>query len=438
MRNRTLKQALTRRAAGKHGRLLVLSGARQTGKTTLARRAFADYAYLSADDPVLRPELTRLSAADWIHRYPRAVVDEVQKAPTLIESLKAAHDASPDTRYVLLGSSQILLLSKVRESLAGRAALEELWPLTLPEMATQSWDDEVRPSRLIAWLAAGCRSHDILHGLPVADAAYAQHAALFERYLHYGGMPVALDDDLTSDERRAWLGDYQRTYLERDVRDLAVLSDLEPFVLAQQAIALRSGRLVNHSELARAATVAPSTAKRFLRYLELSYQVIVLRPWFRNLDKRLAKMPKIHMVDPGVSRAIVKRSGETSGEEVESAVVAEIHKQLRTAHVAADLFHLRTYDGREVDLLIELPHGFVAVEIKRARQLGAADARALRGLEPLLDKPLLAALVLSNDPGARDLGGGVLALPIAWALGPIPPGAAPGIRSEVTGNSIRR
>jgi len=417
MYNRSLAQRLQVKAGRKHGRLLVLTGARQTGKTTLAREAFRDLPYVSLEDPVSRPAWSRLSASDWLSRYPQAVLDEVQKAPSVIESIRAAHDASDRARYVLLGSSQILLLSRVKESLAGRAAIEELWPLTLPELATTSWGDAVGESRLVRWLRAANGDEGPLLGMPADSQAFSRNEALFERYLRFGGMPAVHDADLDDGEREAWLGNYQRTYLERDVADLAALRDLEPFVLAQKAIALRTGETVNYANLARDVSVAPGTARRFLRYLELSYQVLVLQPFHRNPHKRLVKMPKIHFIDPGVQRAISGRRGTLTGAEFESAVVAEIVKQARNARLQVGFHHLRTHDGREVDLLIEREDGFVAVEIKAGERMAGADARHLRDLQPFLDKPLLMSLVLSRDRDARRLAPGLLALPVAWALG---------------------
>jgi len=173
---------------------------------------------------------------------------------------------------------------------------------------------------------------------------------------------------------------------------------------------------VNFADLARDVSVAPGTARRFLRYLELSYQVLVLQPYHRNKHKRLVKMPKIHFLDPGVQRAITGRRGTPTAAEFESAVVAEIVKQLRNAHLPVALHHLRTHDGREVDLLMELDAGFVAVEIKAGARVSPSDARHLRGLQDLLDKPLLKAFILSRDRNARPLEPGVLALPVAWAL----------------------
>ncbi len=417
MHNRFLQEVLRRRARSRLGRLLVVTGARQTGKTTLVRRAFPDMTYLSMEDPVLRPSFTRLSAAEWIARYPRAIVDEVQKAPSLIETLKAAHDDSSEVRYVLTGSSQILLLAKVRESLAGRAALEELWPLTLPELASRSWDEPLSESRLIRWLRTP-KAKGTLLGVPATSPAFGKYQALLERYLSFGGMPVAADETLGEEERESWLRDYVRTYLERDVADLAALRDLEPFVLVERLVAERTGRAVNFSDLARGAQVSPATARRFVRYLELSYQVGVLPPFHRNEEKRLAKMPKVHFLDPGVLRAVQGRRGPLSGEELESAVVSEILKQVRCAGLPLRAHHLRTHDGREVDLLLESDAGFFAIEVKRSRHVSNADARHLLGLEALLPKPVLGALLLSHDRDARPVAGGsALAVPFAWALG---------------------
>lgn len=413
-----MESRLRERAASRLARLLVLTGSRQTGKTTLIQRCFPDVPYISLEDPAVRPGFSRMTAAEWIERYPHAILDEVQKAPSLVETVKAAYDQSPEVRYFLLGSSQILLLSRVKESLAGRVAIEELWPLTLPEMATSSWDDPAAPSRLVLWLRGGCRTNEVLLGQPATDRPFARYSQILEHYLRFGGMPVVHHDDLTDDERRSWLRDFQRTYLERDVADLAALRDLEPFVVAQKVLATRAGRSINFSDLARSAGIAPATARRFLRYLELSYQVIQLPPFFRNPEKRLAKMPKVHFVDPGILRTILNRTGDWTGEEFESALVAEIVKQVRNAAIVAGFFHLRTYDRREVDLLVELESGFVAFEIKASRKVSSADARTLRGLEPLLDKPLLGAVVVSLDREVRRLAPGVLAVPAAWLLSP--------------------
>lgn len=419
MKNRAVKEGFERRRDGGRGRLLVLTGARQVGKTTLVRRLCPDYTYISCDDPTLRPQLLALSVNDWILRYPKVILDEVQKAPALFDTVKAIYDQSPESRQVLLGSSQILLLEKVRESLAGRAAILELFPMTLPELLAEGWETPVLPSRWISYLADP--QHDLKRfaGIPALSPEYSRATLAWERFLAVGGMPALWSTPtLEADECREWLRDYVRTYLQRDIRDLAALRELEPFVLAQRAVAAQSGGLLNLSDLARTAGIAPSTAQRFLRYLEISYQTLSLPPWFRNPAKRLAKTPKLHLLDPGIGRAILGKWGDLSGLEFESAVVAELYKQLRSWNQEATCHHLRTMDGREVDLLVELEDGYVAVEVKQSAKVSLRDARHFGGLADILDKPLLQAFVLSNDPVPRALAPGITALPVAWALAP--------------------
>ena len=153
LKNRLICKHIIQVHQKQRGRILVITGARQTGKTTLAAKVFDDHLLLSMDDPMARPEFSRLTAKDWINRYPLAVIDEIQKLPALMDSIKACYDSNPDVRYVLLGSSQIMLLKGIRESLAGRAAIQELYPLTLPELMTTDWSETADPSRLIRWLS---------------------------------------------------------------------------------------------------------------------------------------------------------------------------------------------------------------------------------------------------------------------------------------------
>ena len=159
LKNRLISNHILQVHQKQRGRILVITGARQTGKTTLASRVFDDHLLLSMDDPIARREFSRLTARDWINRYPLAVIDEIQKLPALMESIKTCYDSSPDVRYVLLGSSQIMLLKGIRESLSGRAAIQELYPLTLPELMTTDWSEPAQPSRLIRWLKVNPQNH---------------------------------------------------------------------------------------------------------------------------------------------------------------------------------------------------------------------------------------------------------------------------------------
>lgn len=402
---RHIQSDFQRLHARDRGRMLVLTGARQCGKSTLARAAFPDWERLDFDSPIERAVYERLTPQEWISRYPRAIVDEAQKLPAVFETLKACYDRNPEVRYLLLGSNQILQFEKVRESLAGRAALRELFPFTLPELMLTTEDEEPRESRLIQLLRAANPATEMDALMPPVyglTEEYAEVRSRWDYFLQWGGMPALLAGDWNDEDRAEWLEDYQATYLQRDLSDLAQLERLEPFVRAQQAAALRTGQTINFSELARLADVAPPTARKFMRYLELSYQILMLPAWYRNPEKRLAKQPKLHFVDPGIRRAILRKRGEIDGAEFESAVVAEIYKQCRNARLPVLFHHLRTADGREVDLLIERNDGFVAVEIKRTEHVSRVDFRHLRGLEELLDKPLLLGMVVSGDGNFRE------------------------------------
>ena len=375
-----------------------------------------NYAYISFDDPVARSQYAQLSAQEWYHAYPRAILDEIQKLPSMTETIKAVHDTFEDSRYILTGSSQILLMENVRESLAGRASLFELYPLTLPEMITRSWDTPIEPSPLVRWLQEPESTADIFSGIPQASPQYTVAVDVFQNYLPFGGMPALSTGGINETDKRDWLHDYIRTYLQKDVRDLGNIRELEPFTLAQQAAAQHTGCLINFSDLGRRASINSVTAKRFRNYLEISYQIILLRPWFRNPNKRLSKAPKLHFLNPGIQRALVQRTGELTGREFESAVIAEIIKQIKNARLNIQLYHLRTPDGREVDLLLEAPEGYIPIEIKQSREVSPVDARHFRGLESILDKPILGHLVISQDPVIKTFDEQTFALPAAWLL----------------------
>jgi predicted AAA+ superfamily ATPase len=416
MKNRSLDNFLKQKSTSKLGRIIALTGARQTGKTTLVQAGFPDYAYVSLEDPLTRPEYAVLSATQWQERYPIAILDEVQKVPSVIEPVKAAYDLYPETKYILLGSSQILLMEKVRESLAGRVALAELYPLTFPEMITSSWEDHIIDSRMVQWLRSnGNQKH--IDGIPLQSEQYAVTSRLMEQYLRFGAMPAIIDDELDDENKFDWLHDYIQTYLQRDIRDLANLRELEPFVRVQKALAGLTGQCININGLARHSGVAAKTAKRFLTYLEISYQMVLLKPWFRNINKRLIKSPKIHFLDPGIQRAILGRRGQMTGAEFESAIVAEIFKQIKNSRLPIECYHLRTVDGREVDLILETEDWFVPIEIKMTDKITSTDAKHLRNLEEILDRPVLHSFIISNDPRIKKIDTKTTALPASWFLG---------------------
>jgi len=416
MKARKISHYLTKLAKSPLSRILVFTGARQTGKTTLAKNYFSNFKYLSIEDPVARGQYIKLTATQWKELYPLAILDEVQKEPRLVESIKSVYDQWSESRYILLGSSQLLLLEKVKESLAGRCVIIELFPLTLPELTTQSWGDTVNESLFQLYLQQPKQSLNLLPDF-LLEPQMAQKKIAWNHYLQFGAYPALTNPLLTAEERRIWLRDYVKTYLERDVRDLAVFRDLEPFVRLQKYLALRTAQPLNISDIATQVGLAAKTVQRYIRYFELSYQIVMLPAWTRNAGKRLAKMPKIHYLDNGVLQAVLQKQGGTTGAEFESLVIAEIYKQVRCLQMDISFYHLRTQDGYEVDLLLELPQGYIAFEIKMAEKIKLTELKRLKKLNDLLDKPLLHAFVLSNDDQTHELAPNITAVNAAYFLG---------------------
>lgn len=414
--DRQMLQGIQDILASSLGRIVVFTGARQVGKTTFVKRYFPNYEYISVEDPVANTQYGQLTADMWHSAYPMAILDEVQKMPQLVESVKATYEKFDDVRYILLGSSQILLLNKVKESLAGRCSIFSLYPLTLPELITQGTDNAVQMSPFQRIIKNGMADVMFMPSF-MFDKNYAVKMQQWQYYLRFGGYPKLTDRQLTDDLRYEWLSDYVRTYLERDVRDLAMIRDLEPYVKLQQALATDTGQILNETSLSKEIGVTTKTVKNYLQYLSLSYQTLILPAWSRNINKRLVKAPKIHYLDNGVVQAVLKKRGGLTGGEFESAVVSEIYKQVNNIRARVNFYYLRTHDGKEVDLLIETQDGYYAFEIKMAEHVSATDARHLRNLQEFLDKPLLHAFLLSNDNQTHQFSDSITAVSAAYFLG---------------------
>jgi predicted AAA+ superfamily ATPase len=390
--------------------LVVLTGARQTGKTTLAKENYPALNYINLDAPENREILRSISTPSWPASVGNAVIDEAQKEPTVFEKVKYAYDMGSISFTILLGSSQILLLKKIRESLAGRVSLYELWPLLLSELDTHSGRKDWGPP-LFDLVLTESKADTVLENVPPALVIERDEASrLSENYLlKWGGMPALLP--LAEEERWKWLKDYEYTYLERDLSDLARLDDLAPFAKFQRLSALRSGRLLNYSEIGRDASVSVDTARRYLEYLRLSYQVILLEPYFRNLTSSVVKTPKLYWLDVGILRRLSGRREETGGEIYETLVVSEIYKWIKTAQRNAEIHFYRTRSGLELDLLLELEGRFLGIEIKARQKLFGNDLRAMKAVASALGKDWACGLIIYQGNEIKKL-----SEPSIWAV----------------------
>lgn len=397
-------------------RLVVLTGARQVGKTTLARGLYGDtLRYLNLDSHGERERLRAVPAEAWARVVGPAVLDEVQKAPSLLDAIKWAYDEGELAFSVLLGSSRILLLEQVRETLAGRVFLYELWPLTTAELA-RHFGGACPAEPLVARLVAnpeGAASllRSLLAGVVGPQAGAAQ--AALDHSLEWGGLPALLQYPV--EDRRAWLDAYQATYLERDLADLAKLRDLEAFSHCHRLAALRAGGILSYSELARDAGLPVSTVRRYLRYLELSYQIVHLPAWAGNPGVRLVKASKLIWVDSGVQRALSGQVGGLRGEQYESMMTAQILMTLWNLGVRVEASYLRTAGGLEVDLVLERQEGLLAFELKARPRVDARDATALERAARLFGDRYQAGIVVYRGQQVVQLTERVFAVP-DWLL----------------------
>lgn len=222
-------------------------------------------------------------------------------------------------------------------------------------------------------------------------------------------MPALLR--LPGEERWKWLRDYEYTYLERDLSDLARLDHLEPFRKFQRLSALRSGSLLHYSELARDAGISVDTARRYLEYLRISYQNVLLQPYHRNITSSVIKTPKLYWVDTGILRQLTGFRGEPTGNLYETYVVGEIFKWMKTVQRAGGLYFYRTRSGLEVDLLLETNQGILGMEIKARETVTPPDSRPLRDVAQGLGSEWRGGIVIYRGREIRKI-----AEPSIWAV----------------------
>ena len=376
--------------------IVLLTGARQTGKTTLAKNKYQQLRYINLDAPENQEIVKKIHSDNWHKDIGNAVIDEAQKEPIVFDKIKYAYDAQKINFQVILGSSQIMLLKKIRESLAGRIKIYEIWPLLMSEINIDADADAQNISKpLINDILLTKDINALLESTPsILEPAKELKLKQAEQYLlQWGGMPALLH--IPEEERWKWLKDYEYTYLERDLADLAKLNDLDPFKIYQRLAAARSGHLLNYSEIARDAGLSTDTARRYLEYLKLSYQIIILPPYYKNISSQIIKTPKIYWVDIGLCRQLTNNKGsDVSGHLYETMVIGEIFKWIKTAQIDASMYFYRTQAGLELDALIETAHGFIGFEIKNKKNIASKDTKSMRTIAKALNSKWLGGIIV--------------------------------------------
>ncbi len=356
--------------------VVTVTGPRQAGKTTLCRTAFASLPYANLERPDTR-EFALRDPRGFLGRYPEgAVFDEVQRVPELLSWIQVEVDERPAPgRFVLTGSHNFELMQSITQSLAGRTALLELLPLSINE----------------------------LRGAGTAGDA--------DSLIFRGGYPRIHADKL---DPTVALADYFATYVERDLRQLVALRNLEPFRRFVRIAAGRVGQVLNLHSLAADVGISDPTAREWMTLLEASYVVRLLRPWFANLGKRLTKSPKLYFCDVGLAAWLlgITEIGHLAahplrGHLFENLVVMEFVKHALNHGQPATLHYYRDSSGLEVDLLVGygVPAGKMGlVEIKSGQTYHGDFARPMHRLAELLSPRVARQMVIygGNEQYVRE------------------------------------
>jgi predicted AAA+ superfamily ATPase len=327
--------------------VIVVTGPRQCGKSTMLQNMFPNTEYLTFDDAALRLS-AKADPRRFVESLPKPVIiDEIQYVPEILPALKILVDSNRDNgSYFLTGSQVFNLMAHLSESLAGRAAVFELLPFSLNE-------------------------------LPVLPAG---RAAAYEQMMK-GFYPLP---NVQETDRSVFYGSYISTYIERDVRQIQNIRDIGTFEVFLQILAGRAGNILKIEEVARDCGISPASAKNWLSILETSRIVYLLRPYYRNSGKRLIKSPKLYFTDTGLLVYLLRypdagtlAAGPAAGAVFENMIVAEALKQKFWTHSTDSLYFFRDSNGVEVDLVVDKGLSYSLYEIKSTLSIRPEMAKHL-------------------------------------------------------------
>jgi uncharacterized protein len=392
-------------------RVVLLNGARQAGKSTLVRAVAGERAAEWRD--LDRPQDRQSALADpvgFVAFDGLMVIDEIQRAPELLLAIKVAVDSDPRPgRFLLTGSSRVLGLRELPDTLPGRMETIELWPFSQGEMDTA-------PDGFVD--AVFRLGPDVRHESTVSRADYADRIVR-------GGLPEAVTR--TDPRRRGRFFDaYLQNLIDREVRQLAEIERAPQLTTLIRLLAARSGQLITPGGLESELRLSRPTVARYLRLLEEVFLVKRIPAWSRNLGTRATGTPKLIFVDSGIATRLLsldahalRRPGAPFGPLLEAFVVSELARQLTWSEKLVDLYHYRDQNRSEVDAVLEnRRHQVVGIEVKAASTVRAEDFAGLRRLAERLGDDLLVGIVLYTGTSTLPFGPKLRAVPVSalWQL----------------------
>lgn len=383
--------------------VVVLMGARQTGKSTLVQSEpfLDDRLYLTLDDLGVG-ERARMSPDDLVRSADWIILDEVQREPDLLLAVKRAVDEDrprKNGRFVLTGSANLLLMHRVSESLAGRATYVNLWPLTRRERMGEGragiWSE--------FFSASVSKWPELVASRPAVPASWQDE-------VRRGGYPTPAMELPSDDACVLWFDGYLRTYLERDLQTVATISNLVDFRRLMRVACLRLGTVVNQTGLGRDTQIPRATVQRYLNLLEASFQLVRVEAYALSRTKRLVKSPKLYWSDPGLA---LRLGGAeiASGAHLENLVLSDLLVWRDSQIPAPEVLFWRTATDLEVDFVLETRGGLLPVEVKAAASPGFADIRGLRAFRQEYRDQFVGGLLLHGGSQTQWMSDEILAVP---------------------------
>jgi predicted AAA+ superfamily ATPase len=383
-------------------KVIVLTGARQTGKTTLLKNEsiFNDYKYFTLDDFDVLAQIEK-DPFEILLSGEKVIIDEAQKSPKIMVAIKKIVDENAKTSFVLSGSANLLLMKSVTESLAGRASYNILYPFVPAE-----WDGKYVPHWFIK----------LFDGEFPVDVTVKSSSSL-KKLLFRGFMPRLFEIE-TEEQIYLWWESYVRTYLERDLRDLSNISSLPDFRKVMELLALRTGSLVEQTGISNDTGISQPTVHRYLNILEESLLFTRLRPYTVNKSKSITKTPKGYFIDSGLATylAAIKSSSSLddkfAGHLFEGMILLYLLSLAEIFHFKVNFFRKRI-GGIEVDFVVELGHNAIGIEVKLGDNVDFKDAKNLLHLKEYVPN-MVAGVVVYNGNFITKIARDVIAIP--WQM----------------------